>query len=187
VREAKKRGISVTCETAPHYFTLIDECVRGYDANFKMKPPLCPIESVNAIKIGLKDGTIDVIATDHAPHEFSEKEVEFVSAPFGVVGLETALPLILNLVRENVLTPLEAIKKVTINPAKVIGIPKGSLGIGRSADITIIDPESSWRVNSNDFFSKGRNTPFQGLEMVGEIDRTIVGGKIVYKKKSKEL
>ena len=180
IRIAKKRGVKVTCETCPHYFTLTEDAVIGYNTNAKVNPPLRTKEDVKAIKEGLKDGTIDIIASDHAPHAVHEKEIEFDYASFGMIGLETSLPLILNLVREGVLTLKDAIAKATINPARLLKLKKGTLSEGADADITIIDPESEWVVDVNNLKSKSKNTAFAGMKMKGRAVMTIVGGKIVY-------
>jgi dihydroorotase len=178
VREAKKRGVKVTAETCPHYFTLTDEAVRGYNTMAKMNPPLRTAEDVAAIKQGLKDGTIDVIATDHAPHGMDEKSGEFDNAPFGIVGLETALGLTLKLVQEGILSMTEAIRKLSLNPASILKLNKGSLSIGADADITIIDPNVAWTVDSMKFKSKSRNTPFNEWQLKGRAEQTIVGGRL---------
>jgi len=180
IRDAKRRGIPVTAETCPHYLVLTDEAVRGYRTNAKMNPPLRTREDVEAVKRGLQDGTLDVIATDHAPHAQEEKEREFDYAPFGITGLETALPVILNLVEEKVLTLHEAIMKMSFNPAKIIGIDRGTLSVGSVADITIINPDATWIVEATNLKSKGKNTPFEGWKMKGLVTHTIVGGKVVY-------
>jgi dihydroorotase len=176
VREAKKKGVRVTAETCPHYFSLTDEAVRGYNTMAKMNPPLRTAEDVAAIKEGLRDGTIEVIATDHAPHGMDEKSGEFDHVPFGVVGLETALGLTLKLVEEGVLIFTEAIRKLTLNPAAVLKIDKGTLSPGADADITIIDQNIIWTVDSSQFRSKSRNTPFNGWQLKGRAVQTIVGG-----------
>jgi dihydroorotase len=178
VREAKARGVKVTAETCPHYFTLTDEAVRGYNTMAKMNPPLRTAEDVAAIKQGLKDGTLDVIATDHAPHAMDEKSVEFDHAPFGIVGLETAVGLVFKLVQEGVLSLTEAVRKLSFNPATILKINKGTLSAGADADITIIDPDVEWTVDSSQFKSKSRNTPFDGWKLKGRAVQTIVGGKI---------
>ncbi len=178
VREGKKRGIQVTAETCPHYFTLTDEAVRGYNTLAKINPPLRTAEDVAAIKQGLKDGTIDVIATDHAPHGMDEKSGEFDYAPFGIVGLETALGLTLKLVEEGVLSLFEVIRKLSVNPAAILKIDKGALSIGSDADITIIDPAVAWTVDSSQFASRSRNTPFNGWKLTGRAVQTIVGGQL---------
>jgi dihydroorotase len=178
VREAKQRGVKVTAETCPHYFTLTDEAARGYNTMAKMNPPLRTAEDVAAVKQGLKDGTIDVIATDHAPHGMDEKSVEFDYAPFGIVGLETALGLTFKLVQEGTLALSGAIAKLSINPATILTLGKGTLSVGVDADITIIDPDIEWTVDASQFRSKSRNTPFNGWKLKGRAVRTIVGGKI---------
>ena len=178
VREAKARGVKVTAETCPHYFTLTEEAVRGYNTLAKMNPPLRTADDVAAIKQGLKDGTIDVIATDHAPHAMDEKSVEFDHAPFGIVGLETAVGLVFKLVHEGVLSMSEAVRKLSFNPASILKINKGTLSVGADADITIIDPNVEWTVDSSQFKSKSRNTPFEGWKLKGRAMQTIVGGKL---------
>src|SRR3990172_8183813 len=176
VREAKARGVKVTAETCPHYFTLTEEAVRGYNTMAKMNPPLRTADDVAAIKQGLKDGTLDVIATDHAPHGMDEKSVEFDHAPFGIVGLETAVGLTLKLVHEGILTISEAVRKLSFNPASILKSNKGTLSVGADADITIIDPNVEWTVDSSQFKSKSRNTPFDGWKLKGRAMQTIVGG-----------
>jgi dihydroorotase len=176
LRGAKARGVKVTAETCPHYFSLTDEAVRGYNTMAKMNPPLRIADDVDAIKQGLRDGTLDVIATDHAPHAADEKIGEFDYAPFGIVGLETALGLTLKLVQEDVLPLAEAIRKLTANPAGILKIDKGSLSAGADADVTIIDPGLEWIVNASEFKSKSRNTPFNGWKLKGRAVQTIVGG-----------
>ncbi|OGW12615.1 MAG: dihydroorotase [Nitrospinae bacterium RIFCSPLOWO2_12_FULL_39_93] len=178
IKGAKLRGVNITCETAPHYFTITEKEVIGYDTNAKMNPPLRTEDDLKAIKEGLRDGTIDVIATDHAPHEVSEKEVEFDRALFGIVGLETALPLTLKLAHNGVISILEAISKLTINPARILGLNKGTLSVGSDADITIIDLDKEWQVDVTKFKSKGKNSPFQGWHVKGVVEVVIVGGHI---------
>jgi dihydroorotase len=178
LRAAKARGVKVTAETCPHYFSLTDEAVRGYNTMAKMNPPLRTAEDVAAIKAGLKDGTIDVIATDHAPHGTDEKSGEFDYAPFGIVGLETALGLSFQLVKEKVLTLQELISKLSLNPASVLKIEKGTLQPGADADITVIDPDIEWTVEASLFKSRSKNTPFNGSRLKGKAVRTIVGGRV---------
>ncbi len=178
LRNAKARGVKVTAETCPHYFSLTDEAVRGYNTMAKMNPPLRTAADVDTIKQGLRDGTLDVIATDHAPHAADEKDGEFDYAPFGIVGLETALGLTIKLVEEGILTLAEAIRKLTANPAGILKIDKGSLSVGTAADITIIDPDLEWIVNVSEFKSKSRNTPFNGWKLRGRAVQTILGGSI---------
>lgn len=180
VREAKARGISVTAEACPHHFLLTDEQVRGYNTHAKMNPPLRTWTDVQAIKEGLRDGTIDVIATDHAPHATQEKQQDFTEAPFGIVGLETALPLTLGLVEEGILTLEQAIQKLTSAPAAAFGLKKGTLAVGADADVIIVDPQEQWDVDPSKFRSKSRNTPFAGWKVKGRVQTTIVGGRVVF-------
>ncbi|MFH1423065.1 MAG: dihydroorotase, partial [Planctomycetota bacterium] len=161
IRNAKKRSINVTCEATPHHFTLTDKCVESFNPNFKMNPPLRTENDVAAIKEGLRDGTIDVIASDHAPHSQEDKELEFSYAPFGVIGIETLLPItITELVKPGILSLAEAIRCLTINPARVLSIDKGSLEIGKNADIAILDLDTKYTNDKDKFESKSRNTPF---------------------------
>ena len=180
IRQAKKRGVRVTCETCPHYFSLTDEACRGYNTNAKMNPPLRTAEDVLAIKEGLKDGTIDCIVTDHAPHHPDEKECEFGYAKNGIVGLETSLGLgIKCLVKEGYLTMSQLIEKMSKNPSEVLGIAKGTLGVGYGADIVIFDPETSWTVDIKELHSKSKNSPFDGFELYGKPEYVLVNGKVV--------
>jgi dihydroorotase len=169
----------VTAETAPHYFTLSDECLETFDTNYKVNPPLRSAKDIQAIRTGLNEGVIDVIATDHAPHSSLEKDVEFDYAASGIVGLETALPLVLRLVKEGVLTLQGLVEKCAINPSKILGIAKGTLGRGCDADVTIIDPYTAGRVDVNHFQSKSRNSPFHGRDIEGRMLYTIVKGIVV--------
>lgn len=179
VREAKSRGIPVTAEVTPHHFTLTDEAVAGYNTSTKVNPPLRTASDVAAVKEGLADGTIDVIATDHAPHTVEEKDVEYDRAPFGLVGLETAVGLVwTELVDAGVLTPLQAIAKMTLNPARVLNISRGTLNPGVDADLTIIDPNLTWTVDANLFESRGKNTPFHGMKLKGQAYATVAGGRV---------
>lgn len=180
IREAKSRGISVTAEATPHHFTLNDEAVLDYDTNAKVNPPIRAKRDVEVVRAGLRDGTIDVIATDHAPHTEDEKKVEFDLAPFGISGLETALPLALKLVREDVLSLPEVIRKLTINPARIVRIDRGTLEVGSVADIVIFDPDRPVTVDRMKFRSKGKNSPFHGWKLNGLVEYTIVAGRIVY-------
>ena len=180
VRQAKAKGLSVTCEVAPHHFTLTDEAVRGYDTNTKMSPPLRTIIDVEAIKEGLSDGTVDIIATDHAPHDIVDKQVEYQNACFGIVGLETALPLSLKLVEEKVLSISDVIKKLTSTPAEIFNLNAGSLSQGHDADILIFDPTHEYSIDISKFHSKSKNSPFDGWEVKGKVIQTIVRGKTVY-------
>ncbi len=182
LRRAKRRGVRVTAEATPHHFTLTDECLRSFNSNFKMNPPLRSRDHVEAIIAGLADGTIDVIATDHAPHAEEKKMQELDRAPFGVVGLETALGLVITkLIEPGRLDWNTALAAMTINPARILGIPKGTLAIGAEADITIIDPDRIWRVDPSKFRSKSRNTPFAGMELKGRAWAVIVGGEVRYR------
>jgi len=180
VREAKSRGVRVTAEACPHHFLLTEEAVREFNTNAKMNPPLRSRKDVEAVKAGLKDGTIDVIATDHAPHAVFEKQREFDYAPFGVVGLETAWGLALVLVEEGVLTVEQVVAALTSRPARAFGLAKGTLAVGADADLTIVDPEAQWVVDPEQFKSKGRNTPFAGWKLKGRVVSTLVGGRVVY-------
>jgi len=180
VRDAKARGIKVTAEACPHHFTLTEELVRGYNTHAKMNPPLRTWDDVHAIKEGLRDGTIDVIATDHAPHATQEKQQDFTEAPFGIVGLETALPLTLGLVDEGVLSLEQAVEKLTSAPAAAFGLKKGTLAVGADADVVIVDQHEQWEVDPSKFRSKSRNTPFGGWKVKGRVKQTIVAGRVVY-------
>ena len=177
IRAAKARGVKVTAETCPHYFTLTEDAVRGYNTMAKMNPPLRTADDVAAIKRGLKDGTIDVIATDHAPHGMDEKSGEFDYAPFGIVGLETALSLSLTLASEKLIAVAETIAKLSLNPARVMKLDKGTLSPGADADVTIIDPDAAWTVDVSRFRSRSKNTPFSGWILKGKAIQTIVQGK----------
>ena len=179
IRDGKSRGVKVTAETCPHYFTLTDEAVRGFDTNTKVNPPLRTAEDVQAIKDGLKDGTIDVIASDHAPHSPLQKDMEFDYAAFGIVGLETTLPLSLKLCREGVLTLAELVTKLTVNPARIFNLNKGTLKPGADADVTILDLGNTTTVDVNRFKSKGRNSPFHGWVLEGKVIAVFVDGKKV--------
>lgn len=180
IREAKRRGIAVTAETAPHYFCLTDAVVENFDPVYKMNPPLRGPEDVAAVKEGLADGTIDAIATDHAPHSSVEKDTEFELAANGVIGLESALPLVLGLVREKVLAPMEAVAKVSCNPASILGVPLGELRRNARADLTVIDPEAKYVLDCEKFESKARNCPFHGMEVQGRPLLTVVDGDTAF-------
>lgn len=180
VRDAKARGLKVTAEACPHHFTLTEEVTRGYNTHAKMNPPLRTSLDVQAIKEGLRDGTIDVIATDHAPHATQEKQQEFTEAPFGIVGLETALPLTLALVEEGVLTLETAVDKLSTAPAKAFSLNAGTLAVGAPADVAIVDANREWHVDPSRFRSKSRNTPFAGWKVKGRVTTTIVSGRVVY-------
>jgi len=181
IRRAKQKGIRVTCETAPHYFSLTDEALKTFDTNYKTKPPLRTAEDVKALKEGLHDGTIDCIATDHAPHTVEEKDVEFDCAPFGVIGLETSLALaITELVDKGIFTFCQLVRCMSCNPSQILGLDKGTLTPGKDADITIVDLNREWQVLSDEFESKSRNSPFIGWKLKGKVIMTIHQGKIVY-------
>ncbi len=182
VRAAKARGVKVTCEVTPHHFTLTEDAVRGYDTNTKVNPPLRSADDVAAMCEGLADGTIDAIATDHAPHHIDEKNVEYKIALNGLVGLESALPLTLSLVDDEVISLTRAIELLTCGPATALGIPRGTLAVGSVADIAIIDPELEWTLEAAKLTSKSKNTPFDGWQMKGAAVQTILGGKTVYQK-----
>ncbi|MEE1014184.1 MAG: dihydroorotase [Clostridia bacterium] len=183
VREAKKRGVKVTAETAPHYFTLTDKACDGFNTNAKMNPPLRDEDDVQAVIEGLIDGTLDAIATDHAPHHRDEKELEFDQASNGIVGLETSLALgVTYLVKTGKLTMSQLIEKMSVNPAEIIGFDRGSLAEGKVADVVIFDAEEEFTVNVNDFASKGKNSPYDGFTLTGQVETTITGGKIVYQR-----
>ncbi|MGM9571351.1 MAG: dihydroorotase [bacterium] len=181
IRNAKKQGVKITAEAAPHHFTLTDEAVAGFDTSTKVNPPLRTAEDVEAIKSGLKDGTIDAIATDHAPHTEEEKAVEYLYAPCGMIGLETAFALAYTeLVQKNILSLPEMIAKFTVNPARILNLKgKGSLKAGQDADIAIFDLAEKWVVDRNKMYSKAKNTPFHGFALQGKPVITIVNGEIV--------
>jgi dihydroorotase len=179
IRDAKKRGVTVTAETAPHYFTLTEEVVEEYSTNAKMNPPLRSREDRAAIREGLADGTIDVIATDHAPHSSDEKEVEFDKAPNGIIGLETSVSLGLKLVEDGVISVHQLVEKMSIRPAKILGLDNG-LKVGNAADITIIDPAKDYTVDTTRFRSLSRNTPFKSWNLKGKAALTMVMGRVVF-------
>jgi dihydroorotase len=181
VREAKRRGVAVTCEATPHHILLDDERVSGYDTQAKMKPPLATEEDRKALLEGLADGTVDAIATDHAPHHVDEKEEDFDHAPFGIVGLETALPLCLDrLVRPGIISLARLVELLSCGPARILALEGGTLRVGAAADLTLLDPDLPFRVEPLAFLSRGKNTPFAGWELRGRAVRTIVGGKTVW-------
>jgi len=179
---AKKKGVNVTCETAPHYFCLTEEATLGYDTNMKINPPLRSSEDMTAIKQGLADGTIDVIASDHAPHTENEKDIEFERAEFGTIGLETELAVsISGLIDGKVMDWLGLVTKMSWNPAKILGLKKGALGLGADADIVVIDPARERVVRREDIVSKSKNSAFLGMKLKGVVEYTICNGKIAYK------
>lgn len=185
VRLGKQWGVDLSAEVCPHHFSLCDEDITELDTNYKMNPPLRSREDVAALKQALKDGVMEVISTDHAPHAADEKAKPFAQAPFGIVGSETAVALTYTkLVKEGWLTPLEMIKKMSTNPARILGIDRGSLKPGCAADVTIIDVENEYTIKAADFASKGRNTPFDGWKVFGRAVMTISDGNIIYEEDS---
>ncbi len=181
IRDAKEDGLNITCETAPHYFLLTDKAVGGYNTFAKMNPPLRSEQDRQAIVNAIADGTIDVIATDHAPHSEVEKDLEFDKAAFGIVGLETSLSLSLKLVHDKIISMQTLIEKMSKNPASILGI-KTDIKVGLPADITIIDPNIEFEINPSTFFSKSKNTPFKGYKVKGDTFLTMVQGNIVYER-----
>lgn len=183
IRFAKSKGIPITAETAPHYFTLDDRILEDYDTNKKMSPPLRTQKDVQAIKRALADGTLDAIATDHAPHHYDEKNVEFEKAPFGIVGLETSFSLsFTHLYQTGVLSAMQLINKMSYKPAQILKLNKGDISVGKQADIAIIDPHATYTVTQNTFAGKSKNSPFIGMTLQGEVIYTLVSGKMIYKK-----
>ena len=180
IRQAKKRGVKISAEACPHHFTLTDECLKTYDTNFKVNPPLRTERDREAVLEGLADGTIECIASDHAPHCTYEKEVEFDLAPFGIIGLETELALSLELVRKKLFTLSQLVEKFTVNPARLLGLKKGTLSAGADGDVTIIDADREWTFDVEQSASKARNSPFHGWNLKGKAVVTIVGGRIVW-------
>ncbi|MFH1866320.1 MAG: amidohydrolase family protein, partial [Candidatus Eisenbacteria bacterium] len=181
VRRAKDDGVAVTCETCPHYFTLTDNDVRSYDTNLRVNPPLRTASDIAAIKAGLADGTIDAIASDHAPHSLEEKQVEFDAAPPGMIGLETLLPLTLTeLVQPGTITLERAIELMSTDPASILGIPHGSLAVGAPADVTVFDPDWAWKITGDWFVSKSKNSPFTGRVVRGRVTHTVSRGEVVF-------
>jgi len=182
IRWGKDRGINVTAEACPHHLSLTEERVRGYDTNAKMNPPLRTAKDVEALREAVKDGTIDLVATDHAPHHYDEKEREFADAPNGIVGLETALAVIVtDLVEKGYLSFSDLVDRMSCTPARLFKLPGGSLKRGAAADVTVFDPKARWRVDSSQFASKGRNSPYNGMTLVGRAACTIVAGSVVYR------
>ena len=182
IRWGKERGINVTAEVCPHHLSLTEESVRGYNTNAKMNPPLRTARDVEALQEAVKDGTIDLISTDHAPHHYDEKEREFADAPNGIVGLETALAVVVtNLVEKGHLGFPKLVDRMSCTPARVFSLTGGSLRPGSAADVTIFDPTARWKVDASQFLSKGRNTPFNGMTLVGRAACTIVAGSVVYR------
>ena len=184
VKRAKEEGIKVTAEVCPHHFSMCSDDITSNDGNFKMNPPLRAREDMEALIKGLQDDIMDVISTDHAPHSAEEKAKDLEHAPFGIVGLETSVALtVTNLVKKGYLTPMQMAAKMSYNPAKVLGIPKGTLDEGKIADITIINPDKEYTIDVNTFESKGKNTPFDGYKVSGEVEYTILNGKVAYSNK----
>jgi dihydroorotase len=182
LREARGRGIPLSGEVCPHHIALTDEAIRGYNTDFKMNPPLRSQEHVEALIEGISDGTITVLASDHAPHSSFEKEVEFDQAPFGILGLETELALFIDILvhKRNAISLARLIELYTVNPAKLLGLERGTLSIGSPGDVTVIDPDLEWRVNKEESLSRSRNNPFHGWELKGRAVQTIVGGRTVW-------
>ncbi len=180
VREAKSRGLRVTAEVTPHHLALTDAAVLGYRTECKVNPPLREEDDRLALVHALSDGTLDCVATDHAPHAPAEKDCEFAAAPAGVIGLEVCLPVLLNFVRAGSLSPKRLIEVLTVGAAKVFGLDGGTLRVGARADVTVIDPERAWTIHSARFASRSRNTPFAGLGVHGRVTHTLVGGTLVY-------
>jgi dihydroorotase len=191
IREAKARGVRVTAEAAPHHFTLTDQAVAGtasagqppgepYDTHAKMNPPLRAEGDRQAVVAGLNDGTIEAIATDHAPHGALDKQVEFVHAPNGIVGLETSLALTLALVRSGELPLVRAVERLTVGPARCFALPYGTLSPGAPADVAVVDADREWKVDPQRFHSRSRNSPFAGWTLRGKVVKTFVAGKLVH-------
>jgi dihydroorotase len=181
IRQAKARGVRVSAEATPHHLLLTDEAVEGYRTEAKMNPPLRAELDRQAVLQGLADGTLDVLATDHAPHHYDEKEQAFEDAPFGIVGVETAFGLAYtHLVLAGVLDLPALIDRMSVTPARVMGLPGGTLLVGSPADVTVFDPDATWTVEPRKFLSKSRNTPFSGWELTGKPTMTVVEGKVVW-------
>jgi dihydroorotase len=179
IRQAKKDSLPVTCEVTPHHLLLTEEACAEYDTNYKVNPPIRRERDVEALKEAIAEGLVDALATDHAPHLQSEKELEFLTAPFGIASLECALALYIKaLVEPKILDWPGLIKLMTVKPAQVIGIDKGTLGRGKQGDVTIIDPQAEWGVDVNKFASKSRNCPYHGWTVKGKVETTIVGGEV---------
>jgi len=180
IRRAKERGVSVTAEVSPHHLTLTDEATLGYDTNTKVAPPLRSEADMRACRAGLVDGTIDAIATDHAPHALHEKDLDFIDAPPGLIGFETAVAIVLGLVRSGEISPLELVRRLSTNPARILNRPGGGLAVGAPADIAVVDPERHWTYEPAKGYSKSRNSPWAGKELEGRVVATIVDGNLVY-------
>jgi dihydroorotase len=185
IREAKKRGVKISGEAMPHHLALTDASIEGYNTNFKMNPPLREKSDQDALLEGLADDTIEILASDHAPHASYEKEVEFAEAPFGIVGLETELGIFAKvLIETRVLDWPQMLAKLTINPARLMKLEHGTLASGATGDVTLIDPKGAWKVDASKFYSLSHNTPFDGWELPARATHTIVGGRVVWSLKS---
>jgi dihydroorotase len=180
IRLAKERGLSVTAEVTPHHLTLTDEAVLGYDTNTKVAPPLRSAKDRDACRAGLVDGTLDAIATDHAPHALYEKDLDFVEAPPGLIGFETAVAVVLDLVRSGEITPLELVRRLATNPARILNRPGGSLAVGAPGDVVVVDPDRRWTYDPIKGYSKSRNSPWAGETLTGRPVATLVDGCVVY-------
>ena len=187
IKMAKEQGLSVTGEVCPHHFTMSDDQITEDHGRFKMNPPLRSKEDVEALRGALRDGIMDAISTDHAPHGAKEKNQSMKKAPFGIVGIENSFALgYTELVKKGYLTLSQLVEKMSVNPAKILHIDKGNLAQGRTADVIIADLSTEYAIDTNDFFSKGKNTPFEGKKVYGRIETTIVDGKIVYQFESEK-
>lgn len=180
IRRARERGVNVTAEATPHHLSLTDELALGYDTNTKVAPPLRSAADVAACRAGLVDGTLDAIATDHAPHAQHEKEQEFTEAPSGMIGFETAAAVVLDLVRKEEITPLELMRRLSANPSRILGKPGGSLAVGEPADVVVLDPDQRWTYDPAKGYSKSSNSPWAGEKLTGRVVATLVDGKLVY-------
>jgi dihydroorotase len=180
IRRARERGLRVTAEVTPHHLTLTDEATTDFDTSTRVAPPLRSSEDVRALRAALSDGVIDVIATDHAPHATYEKEVEFTEAPPGMLGLETALAVCMDLVRDGSLTPVEFVRRLSTNPARLLRLPGGTFEVGAAADVVLVDPDREWIYDPSQGFSKSRNSPWAGQSLTGKVTATVVDGRLVY-------
>ncbi len=180
IREARDEGLQVTAEVSPHHLTLTDSETLSFDTSTKMAPPLRSSEDVAACRRGLSEGVIDAVATDHAPHAVYEKDVEFVSAPCGILGFETAYPVVMDLVRSGELTPLALMNRLSLGAARILGVPGGSIEVGAVGDVVVLDPQAIWKYDPAQGYSKSRNSPWAGREMVGQVVYTLVGGSVVF-------
>ncbi len=186
IRAARKDALPVTCEVTPHHLLFTEECCADYDTNYKVNPPLRTANDVEALKQAIADGLVDALVTDHAPHLKSEKELEFLAAPFGIASLECALGLYVKaLIKPGIMDWPMLIKLMTVKPAKIIGVDKGTLGVGKQADVTIIDPNAEYKIDVNKFRSKSRNCPYHGWTVTGRVEKTIVGGEIRFERNGK--